>query len=1148
MQLFFLMKGEKDRSVSARHYFPGLANLCIKTMKLATFCMLALGLQVRADVYSQRITLSQHNSTLEKVFRVIKKQSGYDFLCTMEQLHNTRNIDINVKNASLENVLEHCFREQPLTYRIINKTIVVERKVDLVSATSPVVTEVSGNVTDLATGKPLQGVTVQIKGTTQGAITDENGHFKLTVPDGAVLIISYLGFNRQEVTVKGQVELNVRLEASNAGLNELVVVGYGVQKKGTLTGAISNLVADEITTTTHSSLAQSLEGKIPGLQIRQNTGEPGDFNTMINIRGFGSPLFVIDGIARDGAVEFQKLNPSDIESISILKDGAAAIYGLNAANGVVIVTTKKGTSGKTKFNYGYVTGMQRPTNVPAMTNAAQYMEMMNEANINAGAGPILSKEELAKYQQGLPGYGSTDWYAETFKKFATQSQHNLSAQGGNDKVNYYLSLGLQNDEGLLKSGDMNYKKYTFRSNISAQLLKNLVADLRLSGMTDKQSKPGTDFFTIFKQTRTTLPTESVYANGNPLYPAMVLPLDNPVMLSNADYTGYNQVKNKSFQSVIGLTYTAPFLKGLKIKGTASYDSNDQLGKSLVKTYRVFTYDKETNTYTPFLKNNPAKISNTNYDYNSVNLQSQLLYNTTIARNHNVDATIVYEQRETGSRYSYLSRQYNFYTNDQLDQASPNVQQTAGNEGETANKSYLGRLNYNFKNKYLLEFAGRFDGSYRYSPNKRWGFFPVMSGGWILSEENFIKNTLPAISYLKIRGSYGIVGQDNSANAFQYVQGFSTSGGAGYEFSDGTYLDGVASPPIINESLTWYKSNISNIGLEASLFKGMLTFEGDVFQRDRSGLLAYRNVSLPNTFGGTLPQENLNSDRIVGFDISVGHARKIGNFSYGIKGNFSFSRTMARHVEGSNFRSSMEKWKNGTEGRWTDILWGYKVAGQFQNQEEIFYAPIQDGNLGNIKELPGDFRYVDVNGDGIIDSNDMLPLFRNGDPKYYYGLILNAEWKGFDLNMVMQGSGKYTLRFGQTYAGPFNFNGNSPEFFYDRWHQVDPYNPNSEWVPGKWPATRYEANRGAMGLESEIWRKDASYLRMKSIMLGYTIHSPFMMRTGIKNIRVYANAHNLFTFAGSFVRQFDPEKIEGNYSGGYTYPLTKSYNVGVDVTF
>lgn len=1018
--------------------------------------------------------------------------------------------------------------------------------------------QVKGTVLDL-TGAPLSGVTVTAKSKEgEHALTtstnDEGLFFFNGLSVGGVYdflfsLLGYEGYIESDFLVRDGANnfVSVTLGDVAADLDEVVVVGYGTQRRGNVTGAVSNIVAEDLRTTTHSSLAQSLQGKMPGLQIRQNTGEPGDFNTMINIRGYGTPLYVIDGIPRDGASEFQKLNPEDIESISILKDASAAIYGLNAANGVVIVTTKKGTPGRARFTYSHVSGMQFPTGMPKMTNAAQYMEMLNEATINGGGTPILPKEELEKYRQGLPGYESTDWYDETFRSYSTQAEDNISAQGGTEAMSYFVSFGFQNDEGLLRSKDMDYRRYTFRSNITAKLAKNLSADIYLSGRADKRNKPGTDFFTIFKQTRTSLPIERVYANDNPDYPGLVLPLDNPVLLADKDYTGYDDTRNKSFQSAISFTYTTPFVKGLQLKATAAYDSNNELVKFLGKNYLVYSYDRENDAYLPLEKNNPARISNTNRDFNRLNFQLQAGYDTVLANSHRIGATAVYEQRETWFRSSFLQREYEFYTNDQIDQASQNNQTNRGHENETANISYIGRINYAFKDKYLLEVAARYDGSYRYHPDRRWGFFPVVSGGWVLSEERFIKDKAPFITHLKIRGSYGIIGEDAGA-PFQYVQAFSTTGGLGYEFIDGTYLSGAASPSIVNEYLTWFQSRTQNIGLDLVLFRGKLAVEADVFRRDREGLLAYRNVSVPNTFGGTLPQENLNSDRTQGFEFAVSHRNTFNKFNYGISGNFSFSRTMNNYVERAPFRSSWDRWKNGAESRWNDLIWGYTVEGQFQNQDEIYFAPLQNGNLGNTRELPGDYRYRDVNGDGIINNQDMLPLFRNGQPKYYYGLVLDAEWNGFDFNVVMQGAGNYTLRFGQTYAGVFNFNGNSPEFFFDRWHQADPYNPGSEWIPGKWPATRFDPDRGAISNESEVWRKDATYLRLKSVMIGYTVNTPFIRKTGIKNVRIYTNAHNLFTLADRFVRPFDPEKIEGDYSGGYTYPLTMSFNLGVSVTF
>ncbi|HUX57471.1 MAG TPA: TonB-dependent receptor [Bacteroidales bacterium] len=1115
-------------------------------------------------VYSQtaKVSLDMENISLEQVMDEIESQSEFYFIFNQKQIDVNRVVSIQDDNKLITDILPELFNGTNVNYLVFDRKILLttdpleNNLLAIASATEAQQNRVTGTVTD-KDGASLPGVNIVVTGTTVGAITDINGKYSIEVPQGSKsLTFTFIGMEPQEVSIGTMTQIDVTMTESAIGLGEVVVIGFGTAKKENLTGAISNIKTEGILTTTHTSLAQSLAGKVAGLQIRQNSGEPGRFDESINIRGFGSPLYIIDGITRGSGVDFQKLNPEDIESISVIKDASAAIFGINAANGVVIVTTKRGAEGKVKFRIHSVIGTSTPTNLLEMCNSSQYMDIRNDADVNAGRPAYISKEELDKYHAGGPGYESTDWYDATFKSHAVMQQHTFSAEGGNKTVSYFTSIGYQNEGSFMRSGDMYYKKYNFRANINSNFTKNLVAQIDLSGFLDERYQPGNkDYFFIYKGTTVSLPTDKVYANNNPAYLSNTFMDQSPVAFSNANITGYISEKNKVFTSKASLTYTVPFVKGLKIKGIAAYDTYNGLDKSLSKSYFTYAYDALTDNYLPKLLRSPSSISNSYSDNNFLILQGHVIYNTKLADVHNIGVTLVYEQKQSWSRIARLSRDYDaFYTNDQINQASTTNQQTSGNESESATMSYLGRFNYDYKSKYLVEFAFRYDGSYRYHPDSRWGFFPVVSGGWRLSEENFIKDNIPFLSNLKIRASYGLVGED-AGNPFQYTTGFTTTGGGGYEFTNGSYLAGAAFPSIANEKLTWYTSNIKDIGLEFDFFRGKLSGEFDVYQRDREGLLATRVVSLPNTFGASLPQENLNGDRTRGIDFSIGHNNNIGKFHYSVKANFNFVRTMNCYVERAPYTSSWDRWKNGNTDRWNDMIWGYSYAGQFQTIDEVIYYPGQNGTQGNLKELPGDYKYEDITGDGVINNNDMLPLLWNGQPKLFYGITFNGQWKGFDFNALFQGSGKYTLKFNANYVTVLMFNGaNQPAYFWDRWHLSDPYDPTSAWVAGKYPPSRMNKDVGSMYKESDRWRYDASYLRFKNLGIGYTFAQTVIKKVGLSNLRVYCNASNIFTICQKIVKPFDPEKLPestataGNFNSGYTYPLTKSFNFGINVTF
>ncbi|WP_158861125.1 SusC/RagA family TonB-linked outer membrane protein [Lunatibacter salilacus] len=1017
---------------------------------------------------------------------------------------------------------------------------------------------IRGTVTDSADGTTLPGVNVVLNSNgarVGGTITDINGAYSINVPANATqLVFIFLGMETVTEIIDGRNIIDVAMITDQKELEEFIVVGYGFAEKATLTGSVSAIDNREIQTTTHSSLAQKLQGKVAGLNIRQNSGQPGSFDNSINIRGFGTPMFVIDGIIRNDPGAFQRINPEDIESISVLKDASAAVYGIGAANGVIIVTTKQGNRGKTSFTYNAVSGITRPTGIPIMSSTSQFAQMRNDANIyGPGAGiPYYTRDELQRYMEGtLPGYTNVDWYDATMKDYARQTQHNLSVSGGGEKVLYYLGLEYVEDGGLLRSNDMNYSRFNLRSNITADLTDNLQARLMISGRYDKQTEPGDNFFNIFKTTRVTLPTERPFANDNPLYPGFVSSgFQTPTVIADRDLSGYTEVENRAVQTMAELRYTVPYVKNLVITGTGAFDTGNIMFKNLYKGFTTYTYTPATDTYNPLIQRADQNISARTDVGNTYTLRLSADYKTKIGQNHDISGTLVAEQIKGWSRWQSARRYYgDFYTSDQIRFAGQTNLQNDGQDDVNSRISYIGRVNYAFSQKYLIEAAFNYNGSFRYHPERRFGFFPVVSAGWRISEENFILNNAPAINELKIRGSYGVIGSDEGA-PFQYLPGFTFGGVSTWEFSNNNLTNGLASPEITNRLLTWSTNHLSDIGFDLTMWNGKLEIIADVYNRERRGQLARRTISLPNTFGGTLPEENLNSSRQVGFEFSLGHTNSINDFQYTVRGNFNFSRYMTLYQERAPFQSQRDRWLHGEENRWGNRQIGYIVTGQFQSQEEVWNGPVYGGALGGMRELPGDFMYEDVNNDGIINEEDArTPLNYGATPLVNFGATFGAQWKGFDLNLHFQGAGGYTMRFSEVYGEMFAFRGNLPAYFFDRWHQEDPYNLDSEWIAGEWPATRFNGDVGMLYAESSVWRRNSSFVRLKSMEFGYTFNSDMLSRLGMERLRVYMNGFNLVTFAKDpFMKQFDPERVEGAFNAGYTYPLSKNYNLGLSVNF
>lgn len=1012
--------------------------------------------------------------------------------------------------------------------------------------------QVSGKVTD-SSGAPVPGVTVVVKGTTIGTITSATGNYSLTpIPADATLVFSFVGMKTIEAVVGNNTTLNVKMVEETIGIEEVVAVGYGVQKKASLTGSVSAVKGTDIVTTKNENAQNMLTGKIAGVRVTQKTAEPGSFNNNFDIRGMGTPLVIIDGIPRTSG-DFQRLDPNDIDNMSVLKDASAAIYGVRAANGVVLVTTKKGAKNKIELNYSGSFTWQIPSGMPETINATDYMTLRNESamhNVNGGS-PVFNDQQFDDYRTGK--LKSTDWNSLVFKNSAPQTMHNLSAAGGNERTTFYTGLGYQYQEGFFKSGDLKYEKYNVRSNITTKITDRLTFDIGINLVMDEQDRPYQDSWWIIRGYWRQGAHIPAYANDDPTKPYHgLIEGDNPISFMDKDIVGYKEFNNKWVQPAASLKYAIPGVDGLSLKGLFSYDYYTSDNTSFQKEYTQYRYDEASGAYTEYTRQSPNRISRETYSKTQELLQVSLDYAGTFNK-HDVSGLVLWEaQKREGDNFSArrdLILQLPYLFAGVADGQLATMNSGADALYENSNLALAGRFNYAFSNKYLAEFLFRYDGSSRFGEGSRWGFFPAGSVGWRISEEKFFKNApgLSFIGQLKLRASYGKTGDDN-ASSYQYISGYNypTSSDArnftgGYVF-DGSFYASADNKGIPNPDITWFTAKTFDIGVDFEGWNGLLGVTFDYFNRKREGLLATRSGGIPTVVGAGLPEENLNSDRTYGFDLELSHRNRIRDFRYNVKGILSLARVKRLYVERDAIGSSWNNWKNNQNDRLQGVHWGLQGDGQYQSWEEIWSSPTYVGR----GTLIGDYKYEDWNGDGEINGNDAHPIRYNQYPWMNFSMIIDASWKNFDLNMLWQGSAKSSLIYGEQLRQPMWGSGNSGamEQFMDRWHpadpNADPYDPATEWVDGHYAYT------GSLPDENSTFNvENGAYLRLKSIELGYTLPSSWrIMKAGIKNLRVYVNAYNLLTITR--VKYVDPEHPNDTY--GYLYPLNKTVSVGLNVKF
>ncbi|SDK26819.1 TonB-linked outer membrane protein, SusC/RagA family [Pedobacter sp. ok626] len=1020
----------------------------------------------------------------------------------------------------------------------------------------------SGIVTD-ETGSPIPGATVVEKGIKNGVVTDAAGQYKLNVNNpNSTLIFSSVGYETKEIKIAGQTIVNVQLSAKTGGLNEIVVVGYGTQKKVSLTGAVASITGAEIETTKSQSLSNMLTGKIPGVRIVQNTSEPGNFNNNFDIRGFGTPLFIVDGVPRP---TIERLDPNDIESISVLKDASAAVYGVRAGNGVVLITTKKGKAGTSQISLSYYQGIQHAAGVQTPLDAVQYMTLINEKSMRSLTAPVKTYTD-AQIAEFTPGgtKKSTDWFAETFRLNAPQKQGNIALTGGTEKVTYYIGAGYVNQSSFYRTNAETYNKYSFRTNLTANITKGLTANVNLNYIADTRRYPTQDFQVMFN---------SVYRNP-PIYPSYAGDPGNhlnnfgdhgfnAVAYSDLDIVGYRNNNKKTLQSSFDLIYNVPFIPGLKVKGLYSYDNVVDDNKSFNRQFDLYQAVPQSDGSVAYMisqQNNPSVVSQYYNTAPNTLMQFSLNYNRTIKEKHTVSGSVLYEEG-TMRTFGFSGRK--FVAISTLDQLAAGGDVTIGSQSYTqqvggdfptnsATRSLIGILHYDYKGKYLLDATGRRDGSSNFSPSRRFGFFPGATAAWRISEEGFVKNhsSLSFINNLKLRASYGQTGNASNVDyqfltAYDYPgTGSSVTGkGQGYVF-DGTYVKDIGFREIPNTAATWETIHTINIGLDADFWKGLFGFSVDVFQRQRKGILAAPTSAYPSLLGAALSQQNLNSNQTNGVDIQFTHRNRIGNLGIFITGNASVTRTKNVSVVRGTSGNSYANWLATTnQNRYNDILLGYGSNGRFNSFSDIYNEKVNYGS-GNLNLLPGDYRYLDWNGDGTFDSRDQYIIGTTGSiPLVNMGLTIALNYQNFDLNMLFQGAAGRTIGYNDASLTPLQFNDNAFSYFLDRWRPVDPnadmFDPHTQYIPG------YYSTSGTNPNASSVYnQQDASYMRLKSLEIGYTIPVKWSKIVGVQKARIYGNGYNLFTVTG--LKNYDPEHPNTNRSN--EYPLNKTYNLGVNVTF
>ncbi len=1128
-------------------------------MKLTAFVLLIACLQAGAEGNAQSITYSGKDVSLKKVFSEIRKQSGYAVFYNYRILEDVGKVTIDVHQATIEETLDKALSGKGLDYTIEEKTIVISKKTVLsgyrvavmpetVPVEIPPVT-IRGRITD-EQGNVLPGASVSVKGANKTAIADGEGVFTIEANTGDRLEISFVGFETRQILVAKETDLRITLKAANAGLNEVVVVGYGTQKKINLSGAVDVVTSKDIEDRPVNNAIEALQGLAPNLNLSVGNegGEPGAKHNL-NIRGIGSingsggtPYILIDGIEGD----LYRINPSDIESISILKDASAsAIYGARAAFGVILVTTKKGSTNGTSINYSNNLSFSDPVALPKIVNSVAWAGYFNLASVNDGDSPIFSEEtieKMKKYQAGelkdwtepydvapmfwksyQDSWANTDWYKEEYRRWAPKSTHSISVSGGNEKTQFYISGATFNQKGLIKWGDDKYVRNNLNAKINTRINSWLRANFQTQYNNSELNGPSynTDlwYHNIFRR----WPTNGVYAPDGTLFYEM-----EQIWLKEG---GRRKTENTQLYITPGLEIE--LMKGLVIHANYRYrKSSENLSQHNSKLKALLATGEEA-----YLEPNNSIIKgNSEEVYNSPNVYVNFNKKAGI---HEFTLLAGYEQ-EVVNYTSASSRKDDLITDNVPSMSTATGREYAsGNEGHWATQSYFGRLNYGLNDKYLLELSVRRDGTSKFASGKRFGNFPSASVAYVISKERFFEPLSKHINFMKFRASYGSLGNQDVAN-YLYIESLPIATRLAYVLDNGrpnyAGMPGISSP-----DLTWEKVNTVNFGIEMGFLNNRLTGSFDYYTRKTLDMLGPVEA-LPALLGTPVPQTNNATLRTNGFEVSLKWQDQIQQLHYSVA--FMLSDNLSKVLDYYNPQGILSApfYKGKTLGE----IWGYQTVGLFQSDEDA--KKVDQSYLSRETWRGGDVHYADLNGDGKIDigmntvsSSGDLMIIGNSTPRYSYSFLLNTSWKGIGLNMILQGIGKRDLWLtGAEFWGASGgiWQATVFEQHLDYW---TPENPTA-WFP-----TPY-LRKGVKNQQVQTrYLQDGSYLRLKSLRVHYSFPAFLTKKAFIKNLKVFATGENILTFT-RLAKSFDPEGTFGYWGSGQTYPIQKTVSTGVNITF